>query len=550
MSRFKAFALGAVALYVVVYVLLLGVRPLVAPDEVRYAEVPREMVESGDWIVPRLNGLVYFEKPVLGYWVTGLSLMVFGDNRFAVRFPFALATGVSALVVLVMVRRSGGGRWPGLLAAVAFLTSAQVFGVGTFAVLDALLAMLLTAAMGTFWLAHIEQDRLRRHALFAAFGVCCGLAFLTKGFLAFVFPVVAIVPFMVWERRFKDILLIPWIPMAAAGAIALPWTIAIAERGTGFWEYFFWEVHLNRFSKGKWAMHSEPVWYYLPFLVGGMLPWIAFAPTAIKASWRRRPWDSFARYTACWFVFPVLFLTLSKGKLGTYVQPCFAPLVIWLVVWMTRSVAGSRRTLNIASIVIAVCAVLIGAGTLVQTLTNVAQLDGIYTASEQWKGYVGTAGFLACAMIAAGGWRARRTALKYAHLAAAAAVLFVTALFVFPARIEVKTPEAWLEQHADRVPADAILVTDGSFVYAVCWVFKRADAYMLPNYDELSYALDREDGKDRALTAADFKAMVRDPARTRAIVLVGREISFGTLLKEMREPHFSETSRGALIAVF
>ena len=288
MSRFQTFALGAFVLYVAVYLLPLGARPLVAPDETRYAEIPREMVESGDWIVPTLDGLVYFEKPPLGYWATAAAFVAFGENRFAVRIAYSLATGLAALVVYFMVRRSGGGRWPGLLAAAAFLTCGQVYGVGTFAVLDGLLAMLVIAAMGTFWFGYVEPNRLKRHAWYAVFGACCGLAFLTKGFLAFIFPVVALVAFMFWERRWKELFIIPWIPMAAAAVVSLPWSIAIAVRGAGFWEYFFWEAHFHRFTMGKYATYPEPWWYYLPFVLGGTLPWIVFLPTAARACWKGR----------------------------------------------------------------------------------------------------------------------------------------------------------------------------------------------------------------------------------------------------------------------
>ena len=81
------------------YILPLGIRPMVTPDESRYAEIPREMIASGDWIVPTLNGLKYFEKPVLGYWMNAVSIKLFGENAFAVRFPSAAATGISGFIL-------------------------------------------------------------------------------------------------------------------------------------------------------------------------------------------------------------------------------------------------------------------------------------------------------------------------------------------------------------------------------------------------------------------------------------------------------------------
>jgi 4-amino-4-deoxy-L-arabinose transferase-like glycosyltransferase len=93
--------------FLCLYILPLDIRPLVTPDEVRYAEIPREMLMSGDWIVPRLNGLLYFEKPVMGYWLNGLGIKLFGENAFAVRFFSAVSAGVSALMVFFLAFRFG-----------------------------------------------------------------------------------------------------------------------------------------------------------------------------------------------------------------------------------------------------------------------------------------------------------------------------------------------------------------------------------------------------------------------------------------------------------
>ena len=95
-------------LFLLIYIVPLNVRPLVIPDETRYAEIGREMVETGDWIAPRLDGLRYFEKPVLGHWLNALSIKMLGENAFAVRLPSALAAGLSAMMLFFLVRRFAG----------------------------------------------------------------------------------------------------------------------------------------------------------------------------------------------------------------------------------------------------------------------------------------------------------------------------------------------------------------------------------------------------------------------------------------------------------
>jgi 4-amino-4-deoxy-L-arabinose transferase len=127
----KRSVLCVFALFLFLYIASLGFRPIMIPDEARYAEIPREMIASGDWIVPRLNGLPYFEKPVLGYWLNALSILLFGENAFAIRFPSALAAGLTALLLFLMVRRSAGGHRLAILAALVFLTCLEVFAVGT-----------------------------------------------------------------------------------------------------------------------------------------------------------------------------------------------------------------------------------------------------------------------------------------------------------------------------------------------------------------------------------------------------------------------------------
>jgi len=118
----KSSSLFLLLLFFVLYLVPLQTRPLFIQDETRYAEVPREMITSGDWVVPKINGLRYFEKPVMGYWLTAISITIFGENNFAVRLPSALATGLTALLIFFLCRRSpgSGGQLP-LTAALVYL---------------------------------------------------------------------------------------------------------------------------------------------------------------------------------------------------------------------------------------------------------------------------------------------------------------------------------------------------------------------------------------------------------------------------------------------
>ena len=137
--------------YLAVYLLPLGVRPMVIPDETRYAQMGREMVQSGDWIVPRLDGLRYFQKPIFGIWMHALSIRLCGSNAFAARLPSALAVGLSAWLLGLWVRRFQGSALTALLCVAAFLTCGEVFVVGVTCLIDSLLALFVTASMISFY---------------------------------------------------------------------------------------------------------------------------------------------------------------------------------------------------------------------------------------------------------------------------------------------------------------------------------------------------------------------------------------------------------------
>jgi 4-amino-4-deoxy-L-arabinose transferase len=122
----RKFKLLIPGFFLLFYILPLGFRPIFIPDESRYAEIPREMIASGDWVVPRLDGIRYFEKPVLGYWLNAISIKMFGENAFAVRFPSAMATGLSAFIIFLLIRRFSNRNFLGAITAVIFLTCFEV----------------------------------------------------------------------------------------------------------------------------------------------------------------------------------------------------------------------------------------------------------------------------------------------------------------------------------------------------------------------------------------------------------------------------------------
>lgn len=493
----SSYALAAVLLaaLVICYLAGLGLRPLVAPDEFRYAEIAREMLASGDWVVPRLDGALYFEKPVFGYWLTALSLRAFGHDAFAVRLPFALATLAAAACVFGLVRRFGpGGRWA-LAAAAGFLSSAGVLAIGTTAVLDGLFALWVSASLAAFFTASEQPAGRARQIWLALAGVACGAGFLTKGFLAVVIPVCVAVPYLVWSKRSGDMLRLAWTPLIAALVTVAPWSLAIASADGDFWPHFFVDEHWRRFTAGSHAQHPQPFWYFLPVVLVGALPWTPLIPAICRAP-IRRPLERFA---ICWLVAPLLLLSASSGKLATYALPCAAPLFIWMAcaaaALPTERLAQSlRRVAYGVGALAAVC----GLG-LLSPLATGLDLDAVMGGGQPGPRFHLAAGLLLAAALATPGARSSRVAVPGLGIGISLPLVYAIVTLSFPAVPLHKAPGDWLAHEVGAVPAQAIVVADRILVNPVCWQLRRSDVSLLGNPGELAYGLDRTDqgGRDR-----------------------------------------------------
>ena len=322
-----------VCFFILTYLVPLGMRPLLRPDEFRYAEIPREMLASGDWTTPKIADAVYFEKTPFTYWTSAISFKVAGENAFALRLPSAIASGVSAWILFLLLKHARGRKEDDPVPALAtgiYLASGLVFGVGTFAVTDMQLNAALMTTLGAFYMAWDSKKIKQRLPWLILAGIGAGTAFLIKGFLAFAVPVSAILPFLIWRKDWKSIFTLPWIPFATAVIIALPWSIAIHKAEPGFWNYFFFVEHIARFTSKTLDRDKEPFYYFIPVLLGGIMPpgllWIA----AWKGLTKKFLSEKINQFMICASVMPFILFSASSCKLGTYILPCFAPLAALL----------------------------------------------------------------------------------------------------------------------------------------------------------------------------------------------------------------------------
>ena len=525
-DNWKLYALLLLLMYLIIYIMPLGVRPVMIPDEARYAEIPREMIAADNWVSPHLNGLRYFEKPVLGYWVTAISMQVFGDNAFAMRLPSALSAGLSALALFMLLSSFTQRRTTALNASMIYLSMLGVFLIGTLNILDSVFSFLLTAAFVTFYYSHRETDSKKRLVYLVLLGVFCGAAFLAKGFLAFVLLGAVIGPYVIWQGRWRELFTRGWISLLSAIVVIAPWAILVHLQEPDYWHYFFWEEHVKRFASED-AQHGEPIWFYLMFLPLLTLPWTAQLPMALKNLFNNDDQNTdseLVKYSILWFVMPFIFFSISRGKLPTYILPCLAPLAVLLVVGMENyftknKYAGSNSTgYKIANAVTAVF-FLITALLLVLVQTGVIG-KLVWNDSESWKWIALVSAFSIAAILLLLSFRHlsfnKRLSLQAMSIVA---VMFVISIGLPQRTAQSKMPGDFLLEHANKIRTDTILFSDDIMIHAVNWFYKRTDVYMT-GAGESKHGLSFSDSSHRLLEGENLKKFITKHLNKNEMVVV------------------------------
>lgn len=337
----KLIVLAIAALILMVYFVPLGWHGLLEPDEGRYAEIPREMIESGNFITPKLNYVKYFEKPVLLYWMNAASFMAFGENEFAARVAPALCALSGALVTALLGTLIFGIR-AGILSGIITSLSLLYFAIGTINSTDMPLSFFLTLALASFYTGNIRNDR-RWYLLFYA---AMALGLLTKGLVAVVLPGGIIFWYVIFTRKWNLIIDVLYIPgIIIFSAISLPWFYLVCRDNPDFFYFFFVREHFLRYAT-KIADRYEPFWYFLPLIPAGLMPWTGFFFALLsKKSIIRTPSDDRSKdsniFLLTWFAVILIFFSISSSKLIPYIVPCIPPLAVLIGADIDRMV--SRR---------------------------------------------------------------------------------------------------------------------------------------------------------------------------------------------------------------
>ncbi|MFA7242720.1 MAG: glycosyltransferase family 39 protein [Sulfuricellaceae bacterium] len=320
----------------------LDYRNLVRPDEGRYAEIPREMAVSGDWLTPRLNNLKYFEKPALQYWATAAAYNVFGEHHWTARLWSAL-TGFAGLLLAWYSARRLWGEPTGRYAALVLAGSLLYAIIGHINTLDMGVTFFMFLGLAGFLLAQREgategDNRLWMHVVWAALA----LSVLSKGLIGMVLPGAVLVIYTLIQRDFtiwKRLHFLTGVPLFFA--IAAPWFIAVSNANPEFFHFFFIHEHFERFlTKGHNRYHP---WYtFIPILALGILPWLTMLFPALGRAWKPEP-GRFQpkRFLLVWAVFIFVFFSVSSSKLPSYILPIFPALALLIGAYLPQAKARS-----------------------------------------------------------------------------------------------------------------------------------------------------------------------------------------------------------------
>jgi 4-amino-4-deoxy-L-arabinose transferase-like glycosyltransferase len=439
-------------------------RPLLEPDEARYAEIPREMQVTGDWVTPHLNGLLYLEKPPLQYWATASLYSLFGLHEWSARL-WAVAVSFLALPLCALLARRLYGPGEFGIAAASALAASPVFAiVGQLNLLDGAFTTLLCASLFAFVAAQRAADARATRRWIRVAAVALGLAVLSKGIVALVLPGAALVAYSALTRDLGPWRRLHWPSgLALLLLVTVPWFWAAAVRNPGFLSFFFVHEHFARFLT---TVHhrSRPIWYFVPVLAGGLLPFLALLPAAARAPFARPSASGEFRagvFLAVFVVVAFAFFSSSGSKLAPYILPCLPPAAVLLAPELVARPHARALALAISCGALALAALgLLGLG------VRGAGTDAPPPTLVLWS----VAALAVAGAAALAGWRLRArdsAAARWAPLALGAVLGWQCVLTGYTALPPLRTARALVEQVRPEVGPDTRLYSVGQYRQSV-----------------------------------------------------------------------------------
>jgi 4-amino-4-deoxy-L-arabinose transferase len=497
------------------YLLPLSSHGLWIPDETRYAQISQGMLLSGDWVTPHFMSLRYFEKPAAGYWMIAAGQALFGQNLFGVRFASALSTGLSVILCFLIARRLWNEPRKSFACALLYMSLTVIAGAAGYANLDPQFTFWVNLSLVALWFALDSARRGPRLIGWAVLGLACGMGFLTKGFLAWLLPVLIALPFMIWQKRWRELLIYGSMAIIVALAVSLPWALAVHAREPDYWRFFFWHEHIRRFA-GDDAQHDAPWWFYLPLLVAFSLPWAALLPSALRQAWQTRGQAAIG-FLLLWLLAPLLFFSLSNGKLPSYILPCLLPLALLL-----GHLLADRLKLEQGRV--------LGINGLLNVLLGLTAQFSLVYLQLQKPIYDHELHNLVLVFIGLIGWIMANLLQAFRPLQCWAAPAFGSLLLIglLPAGlpdsvVANKMPDQFIREHARELgQTDRLLSNDLGAAAALAWRLKRPDVALYNTIGELKYGLAYPDSVRQRVDPEQVQQWMRNARQNGSVGVVMR----------------------------
>ncbi len=441
----------------------LGLGTLWDNSETAYGEVAREILLTHNWVVMHLDGRPWFVQPPLYFWIAGAFASLLGPTSLAMRLPSALATVAAGAVTAYAVARHAGER-AGIYAAVVLSCSLMQAVIGRLAIMDALLNAAVTLAI--FWCFEALVTGRSRYVIYAS--VAAALGFLAKGPVAPVIVALVVVPFAFWNDRHERLPAVPWWTWALGGlafaAIILPWIAGLAQQsGSHAFAILLGKYTIGRYT-GVIEDQSGPFWYYLPVLILGFFPWIAFLPMALRGGAGElrdagTPVERarLLRLSVCWSVVPFVFFSLARTKLPNYIALEFPALAVLVALAFDAAVRkGATRAAAISAATVPLAVGLLAIAGWMFVRDNRLSIDVHLVAG----GLLGMAAAVFAGSVAAAVMFARSGPARFAPyaLGGSVAVAFLSLAFFALPQAEAYKPVPRLAAviRRERLPGDAV----------------------------------------------------------------------------------------------
>lgn len=307
----------------------MGNRHFADPDEGRYVEIPREMVVSGDYVTPKLNGLKYFEKPALFYWMQASAIKIFGITETSMRIFTVLFAILGCLSVFFV----GSRRYSfntGLLASAILATNIIYYAHSRLIILDLVNSIFISGSLWCFYLAFVDPaSRKHKNTYRLLMYAFSALACLTKGLIGCVLPGLVGLLWIAFTKKWstvKEIFSVTGILIFLL--IFLPWHVLVASRNEDFLHFYFVVEHFLRYTTTMHARY-QPCWVFIPILLVGFMPWTGMALVGLKKviSQSMAKKDNYI-FFACWIFGIFAFFSFSNSKLIPYILPIIQPLAL------------------------------------------------------------------------------------------------------------------------------------------------------------------------------------------------------------------------------